>query len=339
MWHDKIGILPETLKVYGTIDEPSILNSLRIIGMANTPKRLFEYPFGFANDLRNFLFGRSIRMKNSAAHGIRVTFCPCCIEKNIKKLGFAYFKIHWFNNTYCTVHHSPLYELKTSFYSRAKAIKAIDIILRGKIPQDASIITQHNDLKVIQQNNVNNHFAGCFTRELNKKFPWPVNFDDNSWDMSSDEIAEIQDNFEYLHKRYPYTLERIFKNKAKVIDVLLGVFNRNAISGKVIKLRSSSCQICTNYNCILNLTIKRPTPSSQLADLCTQNQFALLDSLGASPRYRNKNLEEKAAHMSLEDKIKVVGTKGEERLQLEKKWSIELEEKFLFRGWFDESLM
>jgi hypothetical protein len=319
-WQNSPGILPSTIDLYYPIDEQKILKMLQDIEFIKTPKRLFEFPFNYRIVFRDFFNGTRLNGENSKEQSQEITFCQYCIQEQLKNIGFAYFKSSWYGKSYCKLHASTLLTLKRA--SRHVAINTLENILRGNIPENAVSVStfsrKENDGKEHHDNKKQKNYAYCFINELNKLSPWKSDSLGGCSIISSSNLTLLEDNYMYLNNIHKKTLTKRLLKKSLEIDVYLGVFDRKSLSEKVTKLKSADCQRCKIYNCPGNLVISPPIKKEELLERCTNNQFSLLDAVGASKKYRHDKENEKIAKMSLIEKSKIINSNKFERVNKKK---------------------
>jgi hypothetical protein len=229
MWVRFPKILKNSLPLYEPINEAEILRVLRDIGLAATPDKIFQSPFGYRQTLKSFFRFHSTRRRASSKNKA-IKYCLDCIKEQIKKYGVGYIDVTWSSNNHCALHKSQLCRLNHS--NRAGAVKALKSIYRGVHPKGSStesyVSNYFLDFRDYYHEKKVDYLAPCleqkfkqFIQERRSTFPECVS------ESIRFPITDVEKGKDYLTK--PHMMAKVYKslydNNA---DVLASFWSQSA---------------------------------------------------------------------------------------------------------------
>ncbi|WP_157833718.1 hypothetical protein [Hydrogenovibrio kuenenii] len=259
-WKSFPAVLPETLHLYPSIDEKTVLDKLLRIHATSVPKKMFEYDFGFRKDLEYFFtqkdysYSSMIRVSKT----VSIRFCDACIKEHIRELGYGIIEESWFHYTSCSIHNKPLYILQVN--SRSSAVEQLSQALRGELPVSAKSSP--------------NFFQNYFTKEFfeHELIHAPCLFDAFSNFIkyvsktkhakrmlgksysSNREMGQrylLEHVYLYLKKSRPRLLNKYWQKYAQTIQVSSGVLDKNAFTVEMVKFSNANCRDCEHMRCVV----------------------------------------------------------------------------------------
>lgn len=303
-WASFPKILKNTLHLYEPIDDCKFLHLLRDIGLARITDKTFSDPVMYRSDLEDF-FGKNQETRTFKQRTLQISYCLECVKSQIKKCGYGVIKVTWLGNSWCPIHKTDLYIVRTT--NRNEAIKALGNVYRGIHPESYGAPKYRSEHyydsrkhKLIKERD---YIAACLKNDLEEfiKANWknfPKGLLDKNYTSESyltkpymmNKIYETAKNSKY--KKFKVFWSRYAETKL----IFTGVVNRESIKEKMYKSTKTTCQNCKHLYCFSNLAIIPTRQDDRLVKRCELNRMLITDYLksmgGVNYRVREKLVSE-----------------------------------------------